>query len=478
MEPVTALLQPPGPHSWPGELGHELTTPVGTLMLRAAPYVSPDDTVADAARAMREAQTSSALVRGQPLGILTSGDLRSRVLAEGLPASTPVSTVMTRQVRALPEDAPLYAALLLMLDEGFEHVPITRGGEVIGVVTHLDMLRYQARSPMLLLGQIRSVDRLEALDGYSDQVAAAAGALLADGVQAIRVSRVISGLNDALSGRLIQLAQEQLGPPPCPYTWLALGSEGRMEQVLLSDQDNALVYQDDTPQTAEYFEALAGMVVDGLLHAGFPRCPGGYMAVNWCRPMSAFQRTFYQWIHRPEPKAMVEASVFLDFRAAHGSLSVTPLSDVLLAARRAPNFLSSLARSAGSFTPPLGIFGQVRTKERHVDLKIGGLAAVVIMARIFALEAGSSARPTLERLEDAAQAGVLSVDGAAGLADAFRLLVKLRLREQLRRVAAGQVPDNRVCFDDLTGVERRRLRDAFRTVSNMQKITTNRLPSA
>ena len=248
--------------------------------MRRAGFVSPEDTVADAARFMREAKISSALVSSTPLGILTSGDLRNRVLAEELAPTTLVSAVMTTPVRSLPVDAPLYTALLLMLDEGFEHVPITDSGKVIGVVTQKDMLRFQSRSPMLLLGRIRSIDAVEDLDGYAEHIATTAKALLADGVEAARIARVIASLNDALSGRLLRIAEDHLGPPPCGYTWLALGSEGRMEQVLLSDQDNALVYQDDTPAAAAYFHELAGIVVDGLTRAGFAPCPGGYMAVK------------------------------------------------------------------------------------------------------------------------------------------------------------------------------------------------------
>ena len=201
------------------------------------------------------------------------------------------------------------------------------------------MLRFQSRSPMLLLGRIRSIDAVEDLDGYAEHIATTAKALLADGVEAARIARVIASLNDALSGRLLRIAEDHLGPPPCEYTWLALGSEGRMEQVLLSDQDNALVYQDDTPAAAAYFHELAGIVVDGLTRAGFAPCPGGYMAVNWAHPLSRWQHIFRNWVGHPEPQALIEAAVFLDYRAAHGSLSVQPLREELLAARNAPRSL-------------------------------------------------------------------------------------------------------------------------------------------
>lgn len=457
--------------------GRELAIQIGDLVLRDALFVSPQESVAGAARVMRQAKTSSALVHGDPLGILTSGDLRNRVLAEELPATTLVSAVMTRPVRTLPADAPLYSALLLMLDEGFEHVPITRDDGVVGVVTHMDMLRFQAHSPMLLLGRIRTIDGVAELSGYRDEIAATVRALLSDGVVATRISRVVATLNDALSGRLIKLAEQRIGPPPCPFAWLALGSEGRMEQVLLTDQDNALIYQDETPQATAYFTELADIVVDGLGHAGFAPCPGGYMATGWCHSLAWWESTFRHWVHLPDPDALLGAAIFFDYRHVHGGLSVQPLSNIVQEARHTPVFLTAMARTASKFAPPLGTFGRVRTENRFIDLKRGGLAAIVNMARLFGLEAGSPARATLDRLEAAGQAGVISGQAASELGDTFKFLIRLRLREQLRQMVAGNATDNRICYDDLTWLDQRRLRDAFRTVIEMQKATAIRLHS-
>jgi CBS domain-containing protein len=255
-------------------LGGDFATPVGSLVAGPPLFVAPEATIAEAARAMRAAGVSSVLVADDPPGIVTDGDLRNRVLAEERTPDTPVRVVMSRPLRSLPTDAPLYAALLLMLDQDFEHVPVTRAGRIVGMVTDMDLLRQQARSPLLVLGRIRTLDRLEALEGYSREITATAETLFTGGVEPVRIARVIASLNDALTGKLLQLAEAELGPPPCTYAWLVLGSEGRMEQVLLSDQDNALVYLEDTAEARAYFEMLAGRVVAGLLQAGFPPCQG------------------------------------------------------------------------------------------------------------------------------------------------------------------------------------------------------------
>ena len=211
------------------------------------------------------------------------------------------------------------------------------------------------------------------------------------------------------------------------------------------------------------------------------------MATRWRKPLAAWQETFRGWVEAPEPQALIEAEVFLDFRKVHGDLSTEPLERLLLAGAERRLFLVQLARAATRFGPPLSLFGRIRADAdperraplarlgrargdgRDVDLKRGGIAAVVLLGRLYALAARSSARPTLERLEAAAAARTLSRGRAEGLADAFRLLMRLRLREQLRRVAAGGTADNRVALDDLSPLEQRRLWDAFRVIQEQQR---------
>ncbi len=348
---------------------------------------------------------------------------------------------------------------------------VTRDGELIGPLTTADLLRHQAKSPLLLVGRIKTAAGLEALDGYAEQLAATADALFSAGVPPIRIAHVIASLNDTLTGKLVRLAEEALGPPPCPYAWLALGSAGRMEQVLLSDQDNALAYTEDTAAARGYFPALAAQVVGGLLRAGFPECPGGYMATNWCRPIAAWAETFHAWVIEPTPQALVEAEVFLDFRRVAGALRTDELDRILLTGAGRPLFLFHLAQVARQFQAPLGSFGRIRTANGTVDLKRGGSTPIVLLARLYALAARSTARATLDRLAAAADGGVLSHWGAEALSDTYEFLMRLRLAGQLRRWREKREPGNGVLVARLSPLERRRLRDAFRTVRNLQQAT-------
>jgi CBS domain-containing protein len=454
--------------------GQELTTPVGALVTRAPLVVSGDASVAEAARAMRAAGTSAALVGTEPPGILTDRDLRSRVLAEGLSPDTPVRAVMSRPLVALPAETPLFEALRQMLNHQIHHLPVTRGGEIVAVLGDTELLRHQARSPLALLNRIEHLQHEEDVSGYSAEVTGVAATLFAGGLGVVQISGAIASLGDVLVRRLLTLAELELGAPPCPYAWMVLGSEGRMEQVLLTDQDNAIAYLEDSDEARAYFAELAARVVAGLVRAGFPPCPGGYMATNWCRPLADWKTLFRSWVDVPEPHALLQAQIFFDFRGVHGGLSLEPLEGILLSAGRRELFLAHLARAALKGRPPLRFRGRLRTDDGRVDLKAGGIAATVMLARAYALAAGSGARPTLERLSDAAEAATLSRSGAEILGESFRFLMRLRLQEQLRSARSGEEPSNLVRVEALTELERRRLAEAFEAVRKLQDATAVR----
>lgn len=318
------------------------------------------------------------------------------------------------------------------------------------------------------------LDRPDRLGEYAARLAAMTQCLVAAEIQAAEASRVIASVNEALAVRLLRLAEARLGPPPCPYAWLVLGSGGRQEQALRCDQDNALVYAEDTGEAAEYFAVLADTVVTALLAAGFPRCPGGYMATTWRHTLDDWVEIFRRWVEQPQPQALVEAEVFLDFRRIHGQLSPWPLDQILSGGASRPQFLVHMARAAVTFRPPLGLFGRVRAAHDQLDLKRGGIAAIVLLARLYALEAGSLVRPTADRLAAAAAAGTLSHSGAQRLAQDYLFLLDLRLRTQLRRVAEGGRPDDCVRLDHLGQDGQHRLRSALHAVHDHQQATALR----
>jgi len=269
-----------------------------------------------------------------------------------------------------------------------------------------------------------------------------------------------------------------LGTPPCPYAWLVLGSEGRYEQTLRTDQDNALVYADDAPpEAAAYFAMLAERMVEQLVACGFPRCPGEIMATNprWRQPLQTWRSYFRQWINVPEEEALLRAAIFFDYRQVYGALDAEQaLRPIIKRGREQRTFLGRLARAALRQPAPLNVFRQL-VLERNgatrdlINLKLRGMALIVDLARLFALEAGCAATNTLVRLRESAASGGLSVSGAEELAAAFELIGRLRLRHQCDQLKRGEPLTNQVPVSHLSRTEQRELKQALRGVRDVQQ---------
>jgi len=333
----------------------------------------------------------------------------------------------------------------------------------------------RAAGPRRIVEAVCRVDELAPLDGYQREMAAVVGRLLADGVDALQITQAVATVNDLLTRRLLGLAETELGRPPCTYAWMALGSQGRGEQVLSSDQDNAIAFEDGAPAGAvEYFPQLAALVVPALARAGLRLCDGDYMATTWCRPIGEFSDLFRGWVERPQADALVKAEVFMDVRPVHGDLPVDLLDRILVGGASSSYFLVQMAREAVRFSPALGLFGRLRTKDSTIDLKHGGIAAIVLLARLYGLAAGSGARTTVARLEAGAAAGQLGSVGAGNLIDVYRNLTALRLRHQVSQVGSGLAPDNLIPLVGVSGEERSRLRDGLRAVRAVQEVTAMR----
>jgi len=446
----------------------DLSLEVQQVAREPAVWVDAGATVGEAAWRMRAERASCVLVRGEPPGIVTDRDLRNRVLAEGLGPGARVADVATASPRTVRAGTRIYEAWATLLDAGVHHLPVVQGDEIVAVLTSTDLLRCSAQGPMAVLRRVERLHERESLPGYAATVTEMATALLAGGLDATVIAGFVARLNDALLDRIVRMAEADLGEPPCRWAWLALGSEGRMEQTLLTDQDNALVWEREGEAERAWFAAFAERVNADLEAAGFPRCAGGYMARAWNGTLDEWVRRFEEWVDAPSPEAVLHGAIFFDYRRVAGNLDLGPLESIVAGAVEKPVFVRFLARAALEFKPPPMLLITLRGRST-VDLKLHGIAPVVLLARCYGLELGGAERNTLDRLEAAARAGALPEDVYASVADAYRFLVGLRLRLQLDRLSAGQAPTSTVPLAELTAAERTHVKDALRAVKAFQE---------
>jgi CBS domain-containing protein len=445
----------------------------GELIDRPLVTCDPSETVAEAARRMRHEQVSSLVVRARPPGLVTASDLRDRVLAAGRSGDTPVAAVMTAPLHTMPAETSLGEVLLAMVDRGIHHLPLVREGRLVGMVTDTDLLRHESRHPLFVRRQLDRAASPEDLAVWAGEVTAAAVRLIGSGSPAGEVTRFLASAHDALYVRVARDGEAALGPPPCPYALLVLGSGARGEPTLRSDQDHALVLADDPPaDAAAWFAGLAEHLAAMLERCGLPRCPGDVMATNPARrlPRRAWQQQFSSWIQEPEEEALLDAAICFDFRQLHGDLDAeAALRPVIRQAAGNRRFLGRLARAALRRRPPLGFLRQLRGDHHgRVDLKAHGTAPIVDLARLLALEAASVELATVTRLRAATERGTVGRT-AADLAAAFDYLQQVRLRHQAGRVQAGAAPDDGVALTDLGALERRWLKDAFGLLHTCQE---------
>nr|WP_321253420.1 DUF294 nucleotidyltransferase-like domain-containing protein [uncultured Ruegeria sp.] len=456
------------------------TTAIDVLMARDPATCPPSTPVQKAAQLMRERHISSLCVtEGETLlGIATLRDIASKFAADGMPAATPVSSIMTvNPVTLSPSDIGS-DVLHVMMERGIGHIPISEGGRLVGIVTQTDLTHYQAVNSAEIVRRIARAQSAEEMALVTAEIPQLLVQLVAGGNRHEIVTRLITDIADTATRRLLVLAEDKFGPPPVPYLWLACGSQGRQEQTGVSDQDNCLMLDDQvTDAQMPYFADLAKFISDGLDTCGYFYCPGDMMATNprWCQPVRVWRDYFKGWIAKPNPEAQMLASVMFDLRPIGGAFELFSdlQADTLGAASANSIFVAHMISNSLKHTPPLGLlrgFATIRSGEHRntLDLKHNGVVPVVDLARIYSLQGQFTEANTRARLKAAEVGGVLSPAGARDLLDAYDLIAETRLEHQVRQIKAAKDPDNYLPPSDLSDFERSHLRDAFVVVKTMQ----------
>ncbi|HHF0487808.1 MULTISPECIES: DUF294 nucleotidyltransferase-like domain-containing protein [unclassified Vibrio] len=415
----------------------------------------------------------------QLLGILTDRDLCIRVLAQGMDTNIPVSEVMSYDVVSLDYNAYVFEAMLTMLRYNVHHLPILKDKKPIGIIGMTDIVRYESQNSLLLVSSIFQQTSVEDLKQVSEQVKDCFVRMVNEDANAHMIGRAMSVIGSSFKQRLAELAEQELGPAPIPYCLVAMGSMARDEQLIVTDQDNALILDNsyDVEMHGEYFEKFAKFVCDGLAACGYAYCTGDIMATNpeWRKTRAEWEECFGNWIDNPTPERLLNSNIFFDLLGVHGRVKwAEQLSSFIVRrAKRNNRFLACMAYNAIRRTPPLGFFKDfVMEKDgRHrnsINLKRRGTAPLADLIRVHSLAIGSRSQNSFDRLDDINDAGILPKGRGMDLRDAMELIYMVRIRHQALDIENGDEPDNNIEPENMSEFERRNLKAAFQILSNAQ----------
>ncbi len=464
---------------------HSLTRPLAEFVAREPVTCDAATTLRAALERMRDAAVRSIIVvdeAASPVGVFTLNDLRDRVVLRQLPLDTPIEAVMTRAPMTLPADSTALEAMQQMAAGGFHQMIVTDRGRVLGTVAEHDLFTLQRVSLRQIHHAIRSARTTASLAQVAGDIRNLANNLLAQGVSAEALTRTVSALNDALTREILTRITTDYDLTNIRWCWMALGSEGRGEQTLSTDQDNAIVYHVEPGLSAAEelrqrrdLLACAREANEALDTLGFPLCKGGIMASNpdCCLSEQNWRERFTQWLSQPTPEALLRANIFFDFRPLAGDSALTERLSEWLLARTADNklFLRLMVANALQTEAPLGLIRAfaVDGEGPHagtIDLKVRGTRVFVDAARVFALALGVAATGTAERLRLAGERMRVERRHVDATVEAFHYLQVLRLRSQGRGEHAGP---NRIDPYALNDIDQRMLKEAFRQARKLQQ---------
>ncbi len=462
-----------------------LNSPLIGIGSRSPVTVPPQTPLRQALETMSQADIGSLVVtdeKQRPQGVFTRSDLLNRVVLADLPLTTPIGEAMSAEPFKLEEHATAYDAMLAMATHGIRHVLVTDAeGKLTGVVSERDLFSLQRIGLQQIRRSIDSAGNVEALQQAAADVRQLAFNMLAQGVGAEQLTQFISALNDALTRRVIQLNLERHAFAGIDWAWLAFGSEGRDEQTFSTDQDNGIVFTvpegESEDALRQRFLAFALDVNRDLDRCGFPLCKGNIMASNpqWCLTLAEWKDQFSTWIRMPQPEALLNATIFFDFRALFGKVELADaMRRFLLAnASETPIFLQAMARNALDVAPPLGKIRDFVTdlEPDHpgkIDLKKYGSRIFVDVARIYALATGVHNTNSIQRLRLASQKLGIRSDEINAVLDGMNFIQLLRLQHQYLEGEPGEQGQNLIDPETLNELDRRILKESFRQARKIQ----------
>jgi CBS domain-containing protein len=469
LEALTAKRQMLAAQERPGELAETMLTRLSEAQLAPALMLSPQATLRDARAGMKRLSVSCALVADgdQGLGIVTRTDLLDALALDGMHPHDAIAALVRRPVLSLRPDEVLFQALVSMTEHHVERVVVADGDQVLGTVGMAELLSHYSSHSHLIGLQLARATRLEEVRSAALRMTDLVRSLHAQGARTSFLTELVSALN----GRVLKRIWELTVPEPLRHQCclLVLGSEGRREQIMKTDQDNALILPEGV-DLAGLEPAMRAFSAE-LQACGWPPCLGGVMVSNpeWRHSVAAWSERLQRWSHSTDPKAMLDFAITLDARPVAGDMALfEALRPALMQAGRNDVVLHHFAGAALAFHTPLTLFGNVKAGEHGTDVKKGGVFPLVHGLRALALRHGVPDRNSFRRAEGIAAAGGMSVELARDVQQALSVFLRLRLGHQIESARRGEAPDNYLRVGELRRLDRELLRDALAVVDSFK----------
>ncbi|OXA92390.1 DUF294 nucleotidyltransferase-like domain-containing protein [Flavobacterium hercynium] len=452
---------------------------------------SPSTTARDIAKLMTKKKVGAVLIVDEmlPIGIITDKDLRNKIVTGDFPILTTAETIMTKPVITYPKKMTVTEAQMAMMKSNISYLCLTKDGtkntKAVGILSKHDVMVALGNNPAVLIKALKRAKKVKDIKPIRARIMQLLQGYLDQNIPMTLISKIITELNEACTTRVIEMSLDKMSsPPPVKFAWLALGSQGRSEQMLHTDQDNAIVYENVTDvfreETKIYFQKFASLVNKGLFEIGYDYCPAEMMASNpkWCLSLNEWKEQVHYWITNPGKNEVLLSFIFFDYNLTYGdSEIVNQLSDSIFESIKAnPIFYVHLVSGALQSPSPTGFFRQFLVEQDgankdNFDIKRRALMPLTDAARVLILSHSvKSISNTAERFEKLAELEPNNRELYLSCSYSFKALLKFRTKQGLLHNDSGQF----IALESLSKMEKIKLKRTFKTIKELQELISVR----
>ncbi|MEA3443370.1 MAG: DUF294 nucleotidyltransferase-like domain-containing protein [Bacteroidota bacterium] len=442
-----------------------------------------DTSILKAAKLMNKHKRNAIVIHSDNtlIGIITDHDLRKRVVAEGFDLSRPVSEIMSAPIISIKESAFVFEAVMQMHENKLRHLCVKNEKcELAYILSSDDLRQLQVQSSSFIIKDIAAATDVEKITEDRQNLHLIVKSMIKSGANARIITGVMGSVFNLITEKLIKFAIDEIGEPPAKFAFVGLGSEGRGEETLLTDQDNAIIFEDvdddKKVMVKEYFDKLGTKVCDWLNDIGYTYCNGDVMAKNpqWCQPLSLWQNYFTKWIATAQPLDLLEVNIFFDYNCLYGDSELTNklrkhIGEVI---QKHPQFFIYMTQNTLLYKPPLSVFGNIVLESKGKDSDTfsikEAMIPIVSFARIYSIQNNVVQTNTLERLEILFNKQIILLSTYNEIKYAYNYLMQLRLKHQINSIDKGEKANNDIDPKQLTNIDRSMVKKVFSQIQSFQ----------